>query len=679
MKGKKTLYFGMLSRFICLMIVAAILAGSVGAAPARAEDDVIMLDCIYGDAGFHRELQWKIPYSDSMFSRTAAQYHHDLARASLGLALSAFRENFTMDPNFIADNHVIDYLLEAGFEDFESTDYDQTPSLQTVSTVIGSKTMEDESGTFTLLAVGICGGGYSLEWLSNFTVGDDFRHVGFNRAAQNVEGRILLYMISRRLTGRIKLWVTGYSRAAAIANIVGADMTDYGPFGMENTFVYTFATPRTTQETTLAQYANIYNIVGKMDPVPMVPMADWGFKRYGNDLYTPAHETDIDFKAKFAKASGIFHQLTGMEMWNNPEVNQRLRTLLSYLLELCPDSEAYTKYLQDALKNMWTNRTIVGMTGNLISLLTNEEMINEENRDEADALVNYIFNLGIDMIAKTGSVRLNWNSAASFIANLGHEHLPSIYLSWMFSSDDPAQIFSDRMLFERIIVQGDTALACLNEQTLEYYAELEEDGTVHYYADETAQGNLPFMARSGGNGIVILPHDARCFILESANKDGSVTVNYVDYDLNTLKVTSGMYISFDQTENSLMILNDGYIRNLPEIREGRDGTPVGFVLQTLHEEQLKVLNMSDYRSQTNVSTRFVEQLDSVNFLRMSRIGLLNAIIITPIFLIALVILIPLIILIRRSQKKKHPERYAKKPRKARKKAVPEATGKEKQG
>jgi hypothetical protein len=45
---------------------------------------------------------------------------------------------------------------------------------------------------------------------------------------------------------RVKLWITGYSRAGAVSNITDADMTDAGLF--DAIYAYTFATILTTRK-----------------------------------------------------------------------------------------------------------------------------------------------------------------------------------------------------------------------------------------------------------------------------------------------------------------------------------------------------------------------------------------------------------------------------------------------
>lgn len=84
--------------------------------------------------------------------------------------------------------------------------------------------------------------------------------------------------------------VTGHSRGAAVANILGAELTER--FGESNVFVYTFATPRTVRGEYKA-YGNIYNIINPADLVTYLPLPQWGFERYGIDIELPVENTAL--------------------------------------------------------------------------------------------------------------------------------------------------------------------------------------------------------------------------------------------------------------------------------------------------------------------------------------------------------------------------------------------------
>ncbi len=94
--------------------------------------------------------------------------------------------------------------------------------------------------------------------------------------------------------------VTGHSRGAAVANILGAELTER--FGASNVFVYTFATPRTVRGEYKA-YGNIYNIINPADLVTYLPLPQWGFSRYGIDIELPVENTALLEAAQTAYAT----------------------------------------------------------------------------------------------------------------------------------------------------------------------------------------------------------------------------------------------------------------------------------------------------------------------------------------------------------------------------------------
>ena len=59
---------------------------------------------------------------------------------------------------------------------------------------------------------------------------------------------------------------------------------------------YTFATPNCTSSADAreAAYDNIFNVLNPADLVPQLPLASWGYERYGRDVWLPG-EGDASF------------------------------------------------------------------------------------------------------------------------------------------------------------------------------------------------------------------------------------------------------------------------------------------------------------------------------------------------------------------------------------------------
>jgi hypothetical protein len=100
-------------------------------------------------------------------------------------------------------------------------------------------------------------------------------------------------------------WLTGHSRGAAVGNLIASYLIDEG----RHVFAYTFASPNNTANTeaSAAKYDCIFNLVNSNDFVPMLPMVEWGFTRYGKTAFVDASAYASEIKtATGATYSGNF-------------------------------------------------------------------------------------------------------------------------------------------------------------------------------------------------------------------------------------------------------------------------------------------------------------------------------------------------------------------------------------
>lgn len=141
------------------------------------------------------------------------------------------------------------------------------------------------------------------EWSSNFDIGCDSifegngliprnedweikeNHMGFDIAATRVIKLLDEYLSQAKSldnSAKKALWITGHSRGAAVSNIVGSRLDS-----QYETFVYAFATPRTTtvSEEIAKSHKSIFNIINSDDIIPDMPLKNkWGFNHYGEDF-----------------------------------------------------------------------------------------------------------------------------------------------------------------------------------------------------------------------------------------------------------------------------------------------------------------------------------------------------------------------------------------------------------
>ena len=248
----------------------------------------------------NKDMSGTIEYYDSFFNASSTAYNHDLAKASIKLAMSAFPSAYKEDK---AQN-VIDLMENIGCTDIETSggllggiDYSAEPQANSIAFVIGSKLIRCGEKEYPLVIVAIRGEGYKAEWGGNFNVaGERGYHCGFKMAAEQVAAGLKNYLCQKEIAGEIKLWITGYSRAAATANLL-AGMLDNGEcilpdvkLDRNNIFAYTFETPAgvtVIRSPKSLIYSNIFNIVNPNDFVPKVAPLIWGYQRYGVDCFLP--------------------------------------------------------------------------------------------------------------------------------------------------------------------------------------------------------------------------------------------------------------------------------------------------------------------------------------------------------------------------------------------------------
>ena len=394
---------------------------------------------------FYKHVSWEYPYSDTFFTLPSDQYDHNFARLSLGLALAAFRD---IDHPEAQDDYLIEFFEDMGFGEIESETYRKEPETDSIAYGLATKKINDT----TILACGVCGGNYAAEWASNLTVGDKDRSEGFYDASKKVQAAIRDYMERHPADGPIKLWIAGFSRAAATSNITAADLTDAGIF--DDVYAYTFATPCTTREP--SPYPNIFNIMQKDDPVPKVPLEDWSYGHYGNDLYMVALETDSDCGPVMEQADKLYQEMLGTKMLTNSEITNHLRTIMDYLLMLLPEPSVYKQYLQPAVLDVLSksDETMDALTV-LLKALTYYGRHDKEHGMELKALQRYLSSLlGEYLKGSLADMPPEMWDPQFGIANLFHAHYPFEYLAMMFASDDPAALFSENTDYIRLVIYG---------------------------------------------------------------------------------------------------------------------------------------------------------------------------------------------------------------------------------
>ena len=204
-------------------------------------------------------------------------------------------------------------LVKMGFNEIEYYNYNNY-SKNTVGIIIGYRDIPDENGTMKrVFAVALRGSNTPDDWLSNFTVGDKDRIYpeGFDVTTKNTWNNILTYIVkyndakygsSAASWNDCKVWITGHSRAGAIANLLcGRELFDSG-IAFENIYGYTFAAPNVVKVNKIKAVAYVYNYINEGDFIPELPLSIWGYRRYGVDRVLSDGLNNQGFKRIFKEA-----------------------------------------------------------------------------------------------------------------------------------------------------------------------------------------------------------------------------------------------------------------------------------------------------------------------------------------------------------------------------------------
>lgn len=207
-------------------------------------------------------------YSDSYFSRPGSIENEHLRTLSAVLSFSV--------ASVYDDQDISSLFSDIGFYDIETWDL-ETTSPDTVGTVIAQKNI----GGKPVVAVALRSDGYQREWASNVLCGETGDAEGFSKSASTVESRLKEYIYNKGMKSA-KVWVMGYSRGGAVANLLGADLneapSDFAT-SKDDIYIYTFECPRAAL--TSVEYPNIFNTVDDNDIVTAVYPMTWDLNRHG--------------------------------------------------------------------------------------------------------------------------------------------------------------------------------------------------------------------------------------------------------------------------------------------------------------------------------------------------------------------------------------------------------------
>ena len=225
-------------------------------------------------------------YDDAWFGEDANVLSPELRMLSMCFSLASFPNPETKDRRY---SNAEAFLAELGFTDVEvNKDFKRTPEEFTIGIVAARKDVTLSGEECTIYTIGFRGASYGREWYGNTIIEENGVPRGFRIALmKTVEFfRDYVYRHAAQEKKRKKVWIAGFSRAGAIASLAGAALTRQPKrwgFSRKDIFVYTFESPRCIPKEMKADYPNIHNTISKVDMVPLISPASWGFIRPGVD------------------------------------------------------------------------------------------------------------------------------------------------------------------------------------------------------------------------------------------------------------------------------------------------------------------------------------------------------------------------------------------------------------
>ena len=489
-----------------LLILFAFILGTLSVPATVLAEETLQIPVRFADPGNPEILEWEFPYSDEWFLTSDEVFNRELAKGSMGLAVSAFMPDEEAGP----EPRVETYLSGAGFEMIRTFGYDQPIGTDTLAGIIGRKSFDG----FTLIAVAGRGSGYGKEWGGNLRLGSGVRHEGFRIAAGILEEELDRYLAENPAEGPVKLWVTGYSRSSAAGNLAAADWTESGRF--EDVYGYFFACPRNTREPLRAP--NLFNICGAQDFVTQIPMQRYGYERNGTDLFLPSQETTSGYARMKLSAAETLRELTGHPLTNNPELNLLFRLTVSLLTEIFRTQDEYVNLLQDQLLAGIPEEGISSTASMVPDLISS--FVSLKLPDGRSFYTTSLAELGTELTVMllTGKGKLaeegRWDPDATTFENVFREHLVSTYLCWMFSDLPDEKILTEaspeRILF---LYKCDSVTMYRGDETIRIL----EKGNVQKDAGEAAVCVKTFF----NTVMIILPAEEESR-LEVTTKDGKL-------------------------------------------------------------------------------------------------------------------------------------------------------------
>lgn len=301
-----------ISLLLCLVLIVSLVPAAAAADTGDARTVTVRYASGHGENDHDYEATFT--YSDELFTKSGYTYRQDLAEMSLGLAFAAFssKDSQYSDNYATGNRNFVSMAEQCGFENIQSNKWMFQPAeTDSIGINCASKTIRDNGGSYTLIAVSVRGNNYHAEWGGNARLDATGEHKGFALGRDQALDYLRSYIADTGISGRVKIWIAGYSRGAAVSNMVGGALDNGYSLGEgvslspHDLYCYCYETPMGTTKNQVQGrlYDNIQNLVNANDLVTYVAFDNWDFARYGVDHVVPTKGDDnyLNYKAKMLR------------------------------------------------------------------------------------------------------------------------------------------------------------------------------------------------------------------------------------------------------------------------------------------------------------------------------------------------------------------------------------------
>ena len=366
------------------------------------------------------------------------------------------------------DKNIKNFWTRFGFTNFSSNDcYKIKPTENTIGCAAATMQLDNNA---TLVALTVRSLGYEAEWISNFNLYDpsisQTYHAGFYIAAQQALSFLKAYIQNNNLTGNIKIWLSGYSRGGATANILSGlinQAIEDGTIGTligntnlkhEDLYCYCIAPPtcvdvsnsELAHEVHGEDYSNTFNIINPNDLMPLLFPYEINMDRYGIDKYICSEWTNKELYDKYKPEvidtyANDFDSKYTIDDWTYTSAlhpQETAQVFKNYAMELTTRYGVHLTGTTVGTKQVYADE----MQTKILNIL--RESFKQSGKITADAFKQitmlFVRKSDFDLRFATTTLTIAYNFAI-----VGVAHSITLYISWLQTYDSNYHDNSDQL------------------------------------------------------------------------------------------------------------------------------------------------------------------------------------------------------------------------------------------